>query len=176
MLGKIPRTGAMRSYVFDGHTFNYLIDKDLIFLCVGIQNTSSSEISGKFLSDFKGVFEKRYKGRGQGNDLELTKALRDLVGHYNAALGSGTKVQKMEKELDEVTEMMRDNIGRVIERGEKIESLVDKTNMLRSEAQSFRTAARNQNRWAMLQEMKGKQLGSELGSTCIGKCQFVNDM
>merc|ERR1719265_2098797 len=112
----------------------------------------------KFLQDFKGVFEKRYKGRGQGNDLELTKALRDLVHHYNAALSGGTKVQKMEKELDEVTEMMRDNIGRVIERGEKIESLVDKTNLLRSEAQSFRTAARNNNRFALWQEMKGKAI------------------
>eukprot|EP00913_Durusdinium_trenchii_P008644 g8118.t1 len=28
VLPKIPRTGAIRSYVYGGHTFNYLLDKD----------------------------------------------------------------------------------------------------------------------------------------------------
>ena len=29
VLSKIPRTGGLRSYVYAGYTFNYLLDKDL---------------------------------------------------------------------------------------------------------------------------------------------------
>jgi hypothetical protein len=55
------------------------------------------------------------------------------------------KVEHMERELNEVGTVMKDNLQKVMDRGEAIGSLVDKTDMLRTEAQRYRQAGKSLN-------------------------------
>lgn len=155
VLGKIPKTGAIRSYVYAGHTFNYMLDKDIIFLCIAAM-TAGSELVFQFLRDLRARYEKMARQSSSADrSSELARMLQVLLSSYNND-NSSTKVRQMEQELEDVTEMMRDNIGKVMERGEKIESLLDKTSLLKSESLSFRTTAKNYNDKLWWQDQKGR--------------------
>ncbi|XP_026191697.1 uncharacterized protein LOC34623695 [Cyclospora cayetanensis] len=59
--------------------------------------------------------------------------------------GEGGGVQlitRVEKELEAVTDLVKDNINSVLERNEQIECLVGKTSTLKEDAVSFRQSAR----------------------------------
>lgn len=145
VLGKLPRTGSTSSYVYAGYTFNYLIEKDLIFLCVAAI-AAGTELVFQFLGDLRKAHDKHSRVGGVDRKLDMARMLGDLIGRYNKENGGGaTKVRQMEQELEDVTEMMRDNIGKVMERGERIESLIDKTSLLKEESVSFRARAKRHN-------------------------------
>lgn len=174
VLGKIPRTGAVRSYVYAGHTFNYLLEKDLIFLCVA-SVSAGSELVFQFLSDFKRSFEKHSRQlNGADRGAELTRMLSSLISRYNSDHGS-TKVTQMEQELEDVTDMMRDNLSKVMERGERIESLIDKTAALRTESVSFRAGAKRYNDDLWWRDQKGRIFFwiCVIGIVAVGIYQFV---
>ena len=61
----------------------------------------------------------------------------------------------MEKELHEVTNLMRKNIDSVLERGERMNSLVDKTVSLQDDALAFRRASNNVKKEAWWVNMQG---------------------
>merc|ERR1711920_18222 len=87
-----------------------------------------------FLREFRRSFEKMTRQLSSTDrKSELTRMLADLISQYNNQQGS-SKVQRMEQELENVTDIMRDNISKVMERGERIESLIDKTTALNSES------------------------------------------
>uniref|UniRef100_A0A7S4R6S7 V-SNARE coiled-coil homology domain-containing protein n=1 Tax=Alexandrium monilatum TaxID=311494 RepID=A0A7S4R6S7_9DINO len=157
VLGKIPRTGAIRSYIYAGYTFNYLLEKDFIFLCIAAV-AAGSELVFQFLGEFREGFEKLSRRvAGADRNAEMTRMLRDLIARYNSENGT-TKVQRMEMELEEVTDMMRDNISRVMERGERIESLIDKTAALKSESVSFRANAKRYNDDLWWRDQRGRMV------------------
>merc|ERR1711959_416444 len=70
-------------------------------------------------------------------ETEETMALEQL----NGAVGN-TKVASVQQQVSEVKEIMMDNIEKVLDRGEKIEVLVDKTEALRFQADNFHKQGR----------------------------------
>jgi len=76
----------------------------------------------------------------------FAKAMSDKVDHYNtqgsdleagvaaSAQGRGAeKIQKVRGEIEEVKQVMTENIDRILERGDKIELLVDKSSHLQEQ-------------------------------------------
>ena len=55
-------------------------------------------------------------------------------GHSAGGMG---KIQRVQDDINEVTDMMRANIEAVVDRGEHLELLVDKSDALGSQAQAF---------------------------------------
>jgi len=166
VLGKIPRTGVIRSYVFGGHTFNYLLEKDLIFLCVAAMN-AGSELVFQFLGDFRSRFATELARNTKA--VDLTRILKGIMDEYNNNT-STTKVRQMERELEDVTDMMRDNLGKVMERGEGLDSLMAKTNILSSESISFRTSAKQFHDTLWWQDQRGRMMLG-LVAACV-LCMF----
>merc|ERR1711874_557206 len=111
----------------------------------------------EFLKEFRKSFEGYRNFKGADRGAELTRMLCDLMGRYNSDHGTN-KVRQMEQELEDVTDMMRDNISKVMERGEKIESLIDKTAMLKSESVSFRDKARRHNDEMWWRDQRGRMI------------------
>lgn len=58
-------------------------------------------------------------------------------GATQGTLRGSEKIAAINKEVDELKEVMLDNVGKVMERGENIEVLKDKTDALREEAKIF---------------------------------------
>ena len=67
-----------------------------------------------------------------------------------------SKLAKVKAQVSEVKGVMMENIEKVLDRGEKIELLVDKTENLRSQAQDFRTQGTQMRRKMWFQNMKIK--------------------
>merc|ERR1719210_1840016 len=139
-----------------GHTFNYLLQKDLVFLCVAAVAVGS-ELIFQFLGDFRRTFEKHAARNHADRSAELTRMLRDLIGQYNSG-HTTTKVQQIELELEDVTDKMKDNITKVMERGERLESLIDKTALLKSESVSFRAGAQRYNNELWWKDQRGRMI------------------
>ncbi|KAK2155203.1 hypothetical protein LSH36_246g02054 [Paralvinella palmiformis] len=55
---------------------------------------------------------------------------------------SDPKLSRLQNQVDEVIDVMQDNIGRVIDRGECLEDLQDKSEDLSSNADTFRIRAK----------------------------------
>ncbi|EEP79865.1 conserved hypothetical protein [Uncinocarpus reesii 1704] len=68
--------------------------------------------------------------------------LRALLQQYNTAPPSDS-LASARKEIDNVRDIMTENIERVLERGERIDLLVDKTDRLGSSARDFRVRSRD---------------------------------
>ncbi|GFZ17619.1 synaptobrevin-related protein 1 [Actinidia rufa] len=115
-----------------------------------------------FLDRTKEDFTKRYGG-GQvataaANSLnrefgpKLKEQMQYCVDHPEEI----SKLAKVKAQVSEVKGVMMENIEKVLDRGEKIELLVDKTDNLRSQAQDFRTQGTQIRRKMWFQNMKIK--------------------
>ncbi|CBZ55983.1 putative synaptobrevin domain-containing protein [Neospora caninum Liverpool] len=145
---KLPKTGGRRSYVFDNRLFSFFVDAKsaAVFMCVTDENIQA-DIPLQFLTDLRSQYlhllDASAGASGGARPAEVTRALIRLVDEYRHGRARGSQqVERVEKELEAVTEIVRENINKVLERGEQIECLVGKTSNLRDSAYGFRKASR----------------------------------
>ncbi|KAI3655940.1 hypothetical protein MP638_006244, partial [Amoeboaphelidium occidentale] len=60
----------------------------------------------------------------------------------NPSAGDSSKARQVQKEVDDVVGIMHDNINKVMERGEKLDSLQTKTGKFRTSLSSSRSSSR----------------------------------
>ncbi|KAK4751068.1 hypothetical protein SAY87_004550 [Trapa incisa] len=137
-LQKLPSTNNKFTYTCDGHTFNYLVDDGFVYSVVAIESLGR-QVPVAFLERIKEEFTKRYTGGkaasaaaySLNNDFgsKLKEQMQYCMDHPEV-MG---KMAKVKAQVSEVKGVMLDNIEKVLDRGEKIELLVDKTESLRSQ-------------------------------------------
>ncbi|ORZ29657.1 synaptobrevin-domain-containing protein [Catenaria anguillulae PL171] len=66
------------------------------------------------------------------------------------------KAKNVQAQINEVTDIMHNNIGKVIERGEKMQVLAEKTENLQNAANLFKTNAQKVHKEVWLKELKLK--------------------
>jgi vesicle-associated membrane protein 7 len=74
--------------------------------------------------------------------------------NYQNMENSNNKILECKQKLDETKTILGDNIEKVIERGEKIELIVDKTHKLQINSKKFRTSTRNLKRNMCIRKYK----------------------
>ncbi|KAK9281333.1 hypothetical protein L1049_004232 [Liquidambar formosana] len=156
-LQKLPATNNKFTYNCDGHTFNYLVDNGFTYCVVAVES-AGRQVPIAFLERIKEDFTKRYGGgkaaTAVANSLnkEYWEQMQYCVDHPEEI----SKLAKVKAQVSEVKGVMMENIEKVLDRGEKIELLVDKTENLRSQAQDFRQQGTKMRRKMWLQNMKIK--------------------
>lgn len=65
-----------------------------------------------------------------------------MHSHGTTEAGQDDAIRNVQREMDGVREIMTENIERVLERGERIDLLVDKTDRLGGSARDFRLRSR----------------------------------
>ncbi|KAK9830315.1 hypothetical protein WJX72_010959 [[Myrmecia] bisecta] len=159
-LSKCPTDNSKFTFTCDRHTFNYLVDGGHTFLVVADENYGR-QIPFAFLERVKEEWQAKFADKGRqapAHSLDKTfgprlKAHMDYCMEHPEEL---TKVAAVQKKVDEVKNIMVDNIERVLERGEKIELLVDKTDNLRFQADKFHKTGRQLRSKMWWQNMKMK--------------------
>ncbi|KAK4337727.1 hypothetical protein RND71_042214 [Anisodus tanguticus] len=181
-LQKLPSNSSKYTYSCDGHTFNFLIDSGFVFLVVADEPTGRS-VPFVFLERVKDDFKKRYGSSIKNADdphplADDDKEDDDLFGDrfsiaYNLDREFGprlkehmeycmnhpdemSKLSKLKAQITEVKGIMTDNIEKVLDRGEKIELLVDKTENLQFQADSFQRQGRQLRRKMWFQNLQMK--------------------
>ncbi|XP_030532693.1 vesicle-associated membrane protein 721-like [Rhodamnia argentea] len=160
-LQKLPATSNKFTYNCDGHTFNYLVDDGLTYCVVAVESVGR-QIPMAFLERIKEDFTHRYdagkSATAAANSLnrefgpKLKEHMQYCVDHPEEI----SKLAKVKAQVSEVKGVMMENIEKVLDRGEKIELLVDKTDNLRSQAQDFRQQGTKMRRKMWMQNMKIK--------------------
>ncbi|XP_051137914.1 vesicle-associated membrane protein 727-like isoform X1 [Andrographis paniculata] len=180
-LQKLPSNSSKYTYSCDGHTFNFLIDTGFVFLVVADESMGRS-VPFVFLEKVKDDFKQRYgdsiKNDGQHSladefdeeddlfedrfsiaynlDREFGPRLKEHMEYCMNHPEEMNKLSKLKAQITEVKGIMMDNIEKVLDRGEKIELLVDKTENLQFHADSFQRQGRQLRRKMWLQSLHMK--------------------
>ncbi|KAJ8530722.1 hypothetical protein K7X08_023603 [Anisodus acutangulus] len=112
---------------------------DIVAYCVVATESAGRQLPIAFLERIKDDFSKRY-----GGGKATTAAPKSLSKEYGPKLKEHmkycvdhpeeiNKLAKVKAQVSEVKGVMMQNIEKVLDRGEKIELLVDKTENLRSQ-------------------------------------------
>ncbi|KAK8630541.1 hypothetical protein V6N13_079331 [Hibiscus sabdariffa] len=142
-LQKLPASNNKFTYNCDGHTFNYLAFISTAYCVVAIESVGR-QVPMAFLERIKEDFTKRYGGGkaaaapAQSLSKEFGPKLKEHMQYCIDHPEEISKIAKVKAQVSEVKGVMMENIEKVLDRGEKIELLVDKTENLRSQAQDFR--------------------------------------
>lgn len=178
-LQKLPSNSNKYTYSCDGYTFNFLIDSGFVFLVVADELTGRA-VPFVFLERVKDEFRKRYGASiklddshslddDEDDDLfedrfsvaynldrEFGPRLKEHLEYCNNHPDEISKISKLKSQITEVKSIMMDNIEKVLDRGEKIELLVDKTENLQFQADSFHRQGRQLRRKMWLQNLQTK--------------------
>ncbi|KAJ8490676.1 hypothetical protein OPV22_012397 [Ensete ventricosum] len=179
-LQNLPRNSNKFTYSCDGHTFNFLLDKEFVFLVVADEAVGRS-VPFVFLERVKEDFMQRYGASIDGGgphpladededddlfedrfsiaynlDREFGPSLKEHMQYCINHPEEMSKLSKLRAQITEVKGIMMDNIEKVLDRGEKIELLVDKTESLQFQADSFQRQGRQLRRKMWLQNLRFK--------------------
>ncbi|KAE8668103.1 VAMP724 protein [Hibiscus syriacus] len=160
-LQKLPTSNNKFTYNCDGHTFNFFVENEFTYCVVAVESVGR-QIPIAFLERVKEDFSRRYGGGKAANATtkSLNKEFRPkLKEHMKYCMEHPEEISKLAKvkaQVSEVKGVMMENIEKVLDRGEKIELLVDKTESLRSQAQDFRQQGTKMKRKMWLENMKMK--------------------
>ncbi|XP_034915906.1 vesicle-associated membrane protein 722 [Populus alba] len=160
-LQKLPATNNKFTYNCDGHTFNYLVDNGFTY-CVVAAESVGRQIPIAYLERIKEDFTNRYGGGkaaiAVANSLkkEFGPKLKEQMQYCMDHPEEVSKLAKVKAQVSEVKGVMMENIDKVLDRGVKIELLVDKTENLHSQAQDFRQQGTQIKRKMWWQNMKIK--------------------
>lgn len=161
-LEKCPTDNSKFTFTCDRHTFNYLVDGGFTFLVVADEGYGR-QVPFAFLEKIREEFQQKFADKGRISpahslDKQFGPRLKMHMDYCMEHPEELTKVAAVQKKVDEVKNIMVDNIERVLERGEKIELLVDKTDNLRFQADKFHKTGRQLRSKMWWQNMKMKIL------------------
>ncbi|KAK4493260.1 hypothetical protein RD792_017862 [Penstemon davidsonii] len=165
-LQKLPSSSNKYTYSCDGHTFNFLLDSGFIFLVVADESMGRS-VPFVFLERVKDDFKQRYGDSIKSDDphpladdddedddlfedrfsfaynldREFGPTLKEHMQYFMNHPEEINKLSKLKSQITEVKGIMMDNIEKVLDRGEKIELLVDKTENLQFQFPKARKTA-----------------------------------
>ncbi|RYR14076.1 hypothetical protein Ahy_B04g070733 isoform E [Arachis hypogaea] len=132
--------------------------------CVVADETAGRQVPIAFLERVKDDFVSKYGASDKAGANAAANSLNKEFGpklkeHMQYCIDHPEEISKLAKVQNQVSEVkgvMMENIEKVLDRGEKIELLVDKTENLHNQAQDFRTSGTKIRRKMWLQNMKMK--------------------
>ena len=108
------------------------------------------ELSHRFLKEIKGRFQVNYGASGERVNADTTRdfegMLRDTMDNYARIDARGAQSTAIQEELGATRGIMHQNIESVLERGAKIETLVEQTGALSQSSNKFHRKAKEMKR------------------------------
>lgn len=149
------------TYQYDNYMFHYVTEGGICYLCMSDQ-LNKHRIPYAFLQNIKERFlsvygaEEPLQAIAFSYNEEFSKTIQDCMTFYNSdeADRSIDNIGAVKSQIDEVKNNMIQNIESVLERGEKIELLVDKTDNLLTSSFQFESSSRNLRRAMYWKKMR----------------------
>ena len=147
LLGKISTDRDCKmSYVYDQYIFHYICQDHILYLCMCDDPQSQKRrVPFNFLEDIRQRFTNAYGDAARtaiafAMNAEFSPILQTQMDHFNNP--AVDQFSQVHQKLDDVKHVMVQNIEMVLERGEKLELLVDKTDRLNATAFTFEKSSR----------------------------------
>ena len=156
ILRRLPTEPGRRSYAYEnGFSFHFLTEGRLIFLCM--EKGLDPPKAFAFLVEMQQSWRTQFAGtRGSSSFKDFNHILADLRSDAERGVQGDEDLDEVNAKLLATKAVMSDSIEKVLERGEKIELLVDKTEHLQNHAFRFAKSSTQLKRSMRWREMKGK--------------------
>mmetsp|Transcript_8663 Transcript_8663/g.10059 ORF Transcript_8663/g.10059 Transcript_8663/m.10059 type:complete len:223 (-) Transcript_8663:271-939(-) len=158
LLAKIPVTDGKMTYVYDDYVFHYVVESGICYLCMSDEK-NKHRLPYAFLQDMKDKFLVQFgidaalMAIAFSFNEEFAPVIQQRMEYYNSG-GAMDNIDALKNQIEDVKEGMVQNIEKVLERGEKIELLVDKTDRLNQQAFRFESTSRNLRRHMYWRRMR----------------------
>ncbi|KAG6538476.1 vesicle-associated membrane protein 711-like [Zingiber officinale] len=146
ILEKIAGTNDTHvSYSQDRHIFHVKLTDGITVLCVA-DETAGRRIPFAFLEDIHERFVKTY-GRschtalGYAMNVEFSRILSQQMEYYSTERNAD-RINRIKDEMSQVRDVMIENIDKVLQRGERLELLLDKTANMQGNSIRFKKQSR----------------------------------
>ncbi|KAJ7312872.1 VAMP/synaptobrevin-like protein [Mycena albidolilacea] len=147
ILSKIPPNDSKLTYVWEEFLFHYISEGGLTYLVMA-DDSAGRRMPFAFLADL----QRKFAGAPSSSASSDTPAhglqgsfgpvIAALMHTYNTAPPED-ELARAQTELNQVKNIMVQNVEQILSRGERIELLVDKTDVMAGQATAFRRGARN---------------------------------
>jgi len=147
LLQKIPSEDSKMSYIYESYVFHYIVEEGITYLCMADESVDR-QIAFHCLEAIKSKFRQQYADRAQqliaySIDVDFKRVLSQQMDHANNTASRGNeKIAQINETMEQVKTAMYTNIDKVLDRGERIELLVDKSTHLNDHANQFRRRAK----------------------------------
>ncbi|KAF5833666.1 R-SNARE protein, VAMP71-family [Dunaliella salina] len=141
---KLGQEDTRVSYTQDRHMFHCLVRDGLTFLVMA-EESFGRRIPFALLEDVKNRFLASYGAAREAVAYEYQTEFAPVLAERMQFYGTNPQADTLNRvkgDLVEVKHIMIENIEKVLERGEKLDLLVDKTDNLQETAFTFRREAR----------------------------------
>jgi vesicle-associated membrane protein 7 len=141
-----PFTTRKMSYSYDDRIhYHIMVESGVIYLCMA-DSEFAKRRAYSFLVDVKNLFISQYGDTWQTAialqfDNQFSRTLQRRADYFSNDPNSD-KITAIKTEVEAAKNVVTENIEKLIERGEKIELLVDKTNQLTEESYQFKDKAK----------------------------------
>ncbi|KAI3823528.1 hypothetical protein L1987_04967 [Smallanthus sonchifolius] len=146
ILDKIPGNNDMNvSYSQDRYIFHVKRTDGLNILCMA-DDVAGRRIPFAFLEDIHQKFVRTYgravlSAQAYGMNDEFSRVLSQQMEYYSND-PNADRMNRLKGEMSQVRNVMIQNIDRVLERGDRLESLVDKTANMQNNTFRFKKQSR----------------------------------
>lgn len=144
LLAKIGPDNRKMSYSMHGYAFHYIVSDGTTFLCM-TNPEDKWRLPFAFLDDIHERFNQHYAmSRGARSSTatlfekqsDFGPVLKARMAHFNEH-GAGDTIGKLKEQIADVKEVVLEQVDKVLERGEQLDLLIDKTHELNSTAYAF---------------------------------------
>ncbi|KAG2445134.1 hypothetical protein HYH02_008602 [Chlamydomonas schloesseri] len=144
ILEKLPQEDTRVSYTQERFMFHVMVSDGITYMAVA-EEGFGRRIPFAFLDDVRGRFVAMYGAAAKEAvayeyNTEFSRVLAERAAHFSDP--SADAINRVKGELQEVKHIMIENIEKVLERGERLDLLVDKTEGLQQVSLAFRREAR----------------------------------
>ncbi|KAJ6516155.1 protein transport protein Sec22 [Mycena sanguinolenta] len=142
------------------YTLHYLITDNVVFLTIA-EKSYPRKLAFSYLDELSKEFATTYGSKVEavrkpyafvGFDTFMSKTARLYRDTRTASAASGSGLDKLNDDLQDVTRIMTKNMEELLWRGDSLDRMSDLSTSLRSESEKYRKAARNINIQAMIRQ------------------------
>mmetsp|Transcript_17320 Transcript_17320/g.51866 ORF Transcript_17320/g.51866 Transcript_17320/m.51866 type:complete len:226 (+) Transcript_17320:241-918(+) len=141
---KLPQHDARVSFAQEGQLFHVMVAGGVVHLCMA-DEAMGRRVPFAFLEDIRARFAAAHSNPADQEPFSLNDEFAPVLAarmeFYNTD-PSADAISRTRVAMDDVKKIMINNIEQVLDRGERIELLVHKTDSLQAQAFTFRRQSR----------------------------------
>ncbi|XP_046360291.2 vesicle-associated membrane protein 722-like [Haliotis rufescens] len=140
-------TDGKNTYTSNDYAFHCLVDRGLIYMCAAAPDFGKQQPYA-YLAEIKKNFQSgplaKQASTAESHDLDgdFGFVMSQQMEKYSKPGAGNTGTAKLQNQVDEVKGVMSQNIEKVLERGDRLDDLMDKTEELEASSASFQKTAR----------------------------------
>ncbi|XP_065295530.1 vesicle-associated membrane protein 7-like [Dermacentor albipictus] len=141
-----------------GYVFHLLVEQGLIYICATLPEASMHQsftclflIKQRFLEG--SLSSRAWTAQEHELDRDFGSVIADIINNCNSGR-TGDQISQLHRQVEDVRGIMAQNIERVVERGDRLDSLLEKTQDLEQAGTVFRATAKKVNRHMCLRNAR----------------------